>query len=435
MPPVVALERYRESPGTLERAIDACAGFDRLDPSSKVLVKPNLVTWGDEEMPIPPFGVFTTTRLVEDLLVLLRERGCKDVAIGEGSVTMHGDSGTPQAFEGLGYTTLARKFGARLVDFNTSEAVKVDIPGGITLQVAKEAIEADFLIDVPVLKTHSQTRVSLGMKNLKGCLRTASKKACHRPDGGLETCIQHLADHLLPSLIIVDGIFALEKGPLHLGNAIRKDTIVASTDLLAADVVAAATIGFKGKDIDHLAMYASRKALSLDIATYEIRGDTLQEHVTPLKWDWSWNEANTGPAAFDRLGIAGIALPKYDETLCSGCSPLSNMVNILAMLAFKGKPLPSIEVLNGKRMLGRPGFEHTILLGSCVIAANKDNENITNAVKVPGCPPKQGEVVAALAGAGLDARERAYVDYVKSLGKKYEGTPGFDPVLFQATTT
>ena len=153
-----------------------------------------------------------------------------------------------------------------------------------------------------------------------------------------------------------------------------------------------------------------------------------------MKWNWSWNKKITGPAAFERLGFTGIALPKYDETSCSGCSSLANMVNILAMFAFKGKPLPTMEVLNGKRMLGRPGFEHTTLLGSCVIAANKDNEKITYAIKVPGCPPRQDEAFSALASAGIDGRERAYVEYIKSLDKKYAGKPGFDATLFQAAT-
>lgn len=428
---IVSLTRYRDGAGSLAGTIEACGGFDRLDPSSTVLIKPNLVTW-DETIPIPPFGVFTTTRIVQELLELLAAAGCKHVTIGEGSVTMHGDSGTPQAFEGLGYTTLARKHGARLLDFNTAESVKVDFPGGITAQLAREAVEADFFIDVPVLKTHSQTKVSLGMKNLKGCLKTASKKQFHHPEAGLEHCIQHLPDHVQPSLVIVDGIFALEKGPLHLGNAIRNDTLVVSTDLLAADVVAAATIGYDAAKIDHLAAYAARKGLPIDVTAHEIRGDRLENHVTPLKWDWSWNAANTGPVAFDRAGISGIALPKYDETLCSGCSPLANMVNILALLAFTGAPLPRVEVLNGKKMLGRPGFEHTILLGSCIIAANKGNPAITDAIPVPGCPPKQDEVFKALRQAGLDVREKAYMSYLKKQGSRYEGKDGFDLALFRA---
>ena len=166
-----------------------------------------------------------------------------------------------------------------------------------------------------------------------------------------------------PSLTIVDGIYALERGALHFGNAFRKDIIIASRDILAADMVAAKTMGFNPQDIIHFVEYGKRHNKSLDLNDYAIKGAVLENHVKPLKWDWGWTKDNTGPSIFEKFGISGTAVPKYDETLCSGCSPFANMVNILVLSAFQGQPLPRVEILNGKKMQARPGYDKTVLIG------------------------------------------------------------------------
>jgi uncharacterized protein (DUF362 family) len=424
MKPIVSLVKYTASPHSLEDAIARCGGFDSLDKNAGILIKPNLVTW-DDEFKIAPFGVFTTTKLVEDLVTCLRDFGCRDISIGEGSVQMRKDVGTMQAFAGLGYTAMAKRYGLKLIDFNESEASAARIHKGLTLHIAKEAVHADFFINFPVLKTHAHSKVSLGLKNLKGCLKTASKKRCHQPDPGLESCFTFIADFIKPALTIVDGIYALEQGALHFGNAFRKDVIVASRDILAADLIAAKTMGFDPEDIVHFAEYGKRHGKPLDLSEYDIRGEALEAHIKPLKWDWGWTEDNTGPSVFGKLGVSGAAVPKYDETLCSGCTPFANMVNILVLSAFKGRPLPKVEILNGKKMQARPGYEKTVFIGNCIIRANKDNPNIRQTIKVEGCPPETQDVIAALKEAGLDIHEQMYWNYLKEQGEKYDQKDGY----------
>jgi uncharacterized protein (DUF362 family)/Ni,Fe-hydrogenase III small subunit len=430
MKPLVSLVKYTSSPHSLRDAITLCGGFEALDKNNKVLIKPNLVTW-DDEYKIAPFGVFTTTRLVEDLLICLRDFGCTDISIGEGSVEFKKGIGTMQAFAGLGYPSLVKKYGIKLIDFNASESVMIKAQDGLTLHIAKEALEADFFINFPVLKTHAQSKVSLGLKNLKGCLKTASKKHCHHADLGLEPCFTFIADYVKPALTVVDGIYALERGAFHFGNAFRKDIIVASCDMLPADMVAAKTMGFDPQDVIHFTEYTKRHHTSLNLGDYEIRGERIEDHIKPLKWDWGWTKDNTGPSIFEKFGVTGAAVPKYDETLCSGCSPFANMVNILVLSAFKGQPLPRVEILNGKKMQARPGYEKTVLIGQCIIKANEGNVNIRSAVKVRGCPPEPQDVMAALKEAGLDINELAYWGYLKQQGEKYDNQDGYSWALYQ----
>ena len=424
MKPLISLVRYTSSPDSLKDAIDLCGGFEKLDAKARVLIKPNLVTW-DDQFKIAPFGVYTTTRLVEDLIIMLKDFGCRDISIGEGSVEFTKGIGTMEAYAGLGYQALVKKYGIKLIDFNTGEFVSIKIQDGLTLHIAKEAMESDFLINFPVLKTHAQTKVSLGLKNLKGCLKPSSKKLCHHTKLGLEYCFSFVVDCVKPALTIVDGIFALERGALHFGNAFRKDIIIASRDTLAADMVAAKTMGFDSQDITHFVEYGKRHNTSLNLKDYEIGGEVLENHIKPLKWDWGWTKENTGPAVFEKFGVTGTAVPKYDETLCSGCSPFANMVNILVLSALEGKSLPSIEILNGKKMQARPGYDTTILIGNCMIKANKENMNIRKVIKVKGCPPDPTDVVAALREAELHINERAYWGYMKQQGEKYDNQDGY----------
>lgn len=107
-------------------------------------------------------------------------------------------------------------------------------------------------------------------------------------------------------------------------------------------------MGYSGSDIRHFLNYGKRHGKSTSIEDYTIVGENIDDHVKPLKWDWTWTEDNTGPGIFAKLGITGTALPKYDETLCSGCSPIANLSSILVLSAFKGEPLPKVEILNGK---------------------------------------------------------------------------------------
>ncbi len=440
----VALASYNKSPNSLGRALELCEAFSDLSPHHHVMIKPNLVAW-NEEFPIAPFGVYTTTRLVEDLVILLKDHGCRGIRIGEGSVEIKKGVGTKAVFAGLGYTRLAERYGLELVDFNESKSKALNafkdlndlndlkncnVESDLRLHIAEEALESDFFINMPVLKTHGQTKVSLGLKNLKGCLKTRSKKFCHHPELNLEYCFSHIADLVKPDLTIIDGIYALEKGALHFGNAYRKNLIVASKDILGADLLAAHLIGFSGEDIAHFRHYGERHDRSLKLEDYPIAGEDPNLHTKPLKWDWAWTEDNTGPGIFAKLSITGPALPKYDDTLCSGCSPIANMANILVMSAFKGKPLARVEVLNGKKMQGRPGYDQTVLLGDCIIRANEKNRDIRHAVEVKGCPPSVDQVAEALKSAGLDVKIETYRDYMKGQSVKYHGKAEYDPRFF-----
>jgi uncharacterized protein (DUF362 family) len=428
--PDVAVVKYAKPIESLQEAIRLADGFKDLKKNDRVLIKPNALTW-DNKHHIPPYGVFTSTRLVEDLVVALKEFGCTDIFIGEGAVQLNEDAPTSiGVMENLGYGALVKKYGVKLIDLNDGPFEKVKLADDLTLFISEPALKADFLIDIPAMKTHSQTKVSLGMKNLKGCLKMASRRLCHHKDLDLDYCVSLIPEKLMPALTVADGIYVLEKGPIHTGNAYRADLIVVSTDIFAADVTATALLGIDPAEIGHLSLYAKRHGRSLDYRDFAMKGEDVQTVKKPVKWDWNWNEANTGPTIFTRMGITGVAIPKYDETLCTGCSPIVNMSNIFIISANKGKPFGNFEVLSGKRMLARPGYDKTLLLGNCIIAANKNNPNIKEAIELKGCPPSVDDLKKVLTDLGVEFVEGAYDYYLNQLATKYDGKEGYDKGLY-----
>ena len=428
--PVVSVYPYEASPDTLARAIEEAKGFEGLKKNHRVLIKPNLVGW-DPKFPIAPYGVYTTSRLVEDMVMLLREYGVTDITIGEGSAP-RGDKkgdplrGTRLIFSALGYPYLEKKYGVKLVDFfeHPFKAVRFE---DVSLNMCEAVLETDVLINMPVLKTHNQAKLSLGLKNLKGAIDLKSRRLCHHKSIPLDYFCSLFVEMIPPALTVLDGIYGLEKGPYYLGTAHRMNAVVASRDPLAVDVVGAVMAGFEPQEVEHLSLYAKRHERSLALDALDIKGIHPREFSRPLKWDYVWREDNSGPRNWDRVGITGLRLPKYDQSICTGCSGMYNPLLMLLTSAYKAEPFEGMEVLTGKRMEPSPGFDRTILFGNCMIKKNRKDPRIREAVYIKGCPVAMEEIIGKLEEIGLKPDVGFFAAFREALAGRYDGNPDFDP--------
>jgi len=425
--PVVSVVSYREPYQSLREALELCNGLESFHKQDRILIKPNLVAW-DFELPYPPFGVVTTSALVFALVRILYEEGFRRLTIGEAPLNVPKSTGRA-IFKALGYEKLKEKYGVELVDFNEDKFEKVDF-GSFQLSLAQKALEADKIINLPVLKTHNQCRVSLGIKNLKGCLDRKSKMQCHGKDVDLNHMFPRIMEKLPVALTVIDGVFTLAKGPAITGKAYRKNLIIASKDTLACDVVGAELIGYKAGEVEHLKYFAGRKGLSTNLDNIEVRGEDVEKHRSYIEYDWEWTPGNTGPAGFQKRGITGVAVRKYDSSLCTGCSMMYNPMLVMLMSAFKGKPFPNVEILSGKRQEAAPGFEYTVLFGRCACNLNKNNAAIKNAIPIKGCPPGFKEIEEGLKKAGINCDYNEYVKYRHYIYSRYKKEDGFDPALY-----
>jgi uncharacterized protein (DUF362 family) len=203
-------------------------------------IKPNLV------VARPSYeGATTTPEIVEGVIQYLKEKGYKNIIILESSWV--GDS-TKRAFKVCGYEEISKKYDVPLYDLKEDkyETRKV---GDLDLKICKKALEVDYLISMPVLKAHCQTRFTCALKNLKGCIPDSEKRRFHSL--GLEKPIGHLGKALKCGLIIVDAIngdLTFEEG----GNPVHMDRIIAGKDPVLIDTYGASLIGYSAGDIEYI---------------------------------------------------------------------------------------------------------------------------------------------------------------------------------------
>lgn len=210
---------------TINRVMTALDQVPNLQ-SCTVLLKPNLIT--------ARYGILPCTEPAFMLAVArwFVDQGAR-VRIGDSPA--FGSAGA--ALQTLGVAGELAGLGVRVTEFKRYR--NVDLAGGGKAGVAIDAMECDLLVNLPRIKAHAQTRVTLAVKNCFGCLVGFSKPWWHMAYGGkggsFSDRLVQLLDVLADSITLVDGICAMHKtGPLH-GEMYPLALIGASSNPVAMD--------------------------------------------------------------------------------------------------------------------------------------------------------------------------------------------------------
>jgi len=215
-----------------------------------------------------------------------------------------------------------------------------------------------------VMKSHNQTHVSLGIKNLKGTIDVPSRKKCHNADPvkDLNFHVARLADKMPPMLTLFDGIFTNERGPGFDGRMHRSNLLIASKDVLSADLVGSAVLGHPPETVPHLVHAAKNHHRPLDLSDVAVVGERIEDVAVYHEFDFNYVEDEKGdlPAPMAKEGIQGVFYRKYDLSMCTYCSGVNGLVLSAIRYAWKGKRFDDVEVLTGKMMKPTPGKKKTI---------------------------------------------------------------------------
>ncbi len=430
----VSIVRYEKPLESVRKAVDLSGGLNHLTKNTKVFIKPNIVFW-TRATNFPKWGVITTSRVVQDIVVLLKEQGVDDITIGEGMVTLDPkDKKTPaHAFEALGYTALKKRYGIKYYNIIERPFEKVDLGEGIELNFNRDAVHSDLVIDLPTMKSHNQTIVSLGIKNLKGLIDIPSRKKCHSPDlkKDLNFYVARLADKMPPIFTLIDGIYTLEKGPGFDGRMRRSNTLICSSDVLSADMVGSKVLGYDPCEVPHLVNAANNQKRTYDLSDVKVVGEKIEDVASIHKYGFPYieDENCSLPSPMAKEGIKGIFYRKFDLTMCTYCSAMNGLIISAIRFAWKNEPWDKVELLNGKIMKPTPGMNTTILFGKCMYTAHKDNPEIKNMIPIKGCPPRFEDIIKALHKANIDVDPSLFDNFDKAPGLflgRYVGQPEFD---------
>ena len=228
-----------------------------LPTGSQVVIKPNLV------FPPTDRGI-THPELIEAVVRMVAERSPKAILIAEGSADVY----TTQGFRFQGLGRIAARYGARLVDLNLEEGVKIHVPEGLGrdyVMAPRAVVDSEVFISLPVFKLWSAP-MSLSLKNLIGLYgaryyghnkdsaqraddpeyalpgEVGVEQSAHQPSTYASICAMNSA--VKTHLAIVD---ALEGGD-GSGNFMRLNTLIAGRNPLAVDTVAMRMSGFTARE-------------------------------------------------------------------------------------------------------------------------------------------------------------------------------------------
>jgi uncharacterized protein (DUF362 family)/ferredoxin len=206
-----------------------------------------------------------------------------------GGIVSVGDSpgvGTPlQVARRCGIMDVIEETGAHFAPF--CESVRIG-PVGKTfhqLELARDILDADLVINIPKLKTHGMMGLTCGVKNLFGAVVGMRKPALHLQAGADKSLfalmLLELAEQIRPALTIVDAIIGMEGNGPGSGDPVTIGTLLAGTDALAVDSVATCLVGMTAADVwtQRLAQQTQRHGSHL--ADIELLGDSLKQLSIP----------------------------------------------------------------------------------------------------------------------------------------------------------
>lgn len=209
---------------------------------AKIALKPNLVNAGTAET-----GSTTHPGVVTGCIEYLRDNGFGDISVIESSWI---GERTDRSVKACGIDKICDKYNVPFYDLKTDEVRAVDTPIR-PIEISCRALDADFLIDLPVLKGHCQTAMTCALKNLKGCIPDREKRRFHTE--GLFEPIAALASALTPDLVIVDSICGdlyFEEG----GNPVHTDRMMLGTDPVMIDAYGCILMGLDIKDVPYIGL-------------------------------------------------------------------------------------------------------------------------------------------------------------------------------------
>jgi len=258
----------------IKMGIELLGGWGRfVSPGMKVLLKVNLIGPKTSDT-----AAITHSEFVRALTQILKEQGCI-VWIGDSSGgAIGGVAPTAQSLVVSGLEKVAKEEGAVIKNFDREGVVEVtsSTSNDGKMYLAKPMFEADFIINLPKLKTHSAGIYTGAIKNLFGCIPGLKKAEYHRiapnpRDFGEVIADIHQAVEV--GLHIMDGITAMQgEGPT-AGEVYHARKILFSADPLALDTVAASMLGMEIEDIPILAAARKRQLGESTLDEIEIIGD------------------------------------------------------------------------------------------------------------------------------------------------------------------
>lgn len=266
-PPDVALIQG-DSPSLITKeAIEALGGMKRfISKGDEVIVKPN-IGWDRT----PEQAACTNPEVVKTLVELCFDAGAKEIKVMDNPCNP-----ARRTYVRSGIQEAAKSAGAKVPLPNEHRLKKIPINGDSLKEweIYTDFVETDKIINVPIAKTHSLSRLTLGMKNWLGAVG-GNRNQLHQ---NLDLAMIDLAAFFNPVLTIMDGYrILLRNGPQggRLSDVKIHKTVAAGVDYVALDAVGASFFDIKPEELRFLQIAKEKGRGEIDLEKLTIEKRTL----------------------------------------------------------------------------------------------------------------------------------------------------------------
>lgn len=224
----------------------------------RIFVKPNL------SHPEYVAGVVTDPELAYELVSLLRDRA-EEVVVGESDGFNYP---CRLAFEKTGMANAVKKAGGTVINLSEDKVVKVKFQNSGPIKqlfLPKTLLDADAVVNLPLMKTHEFMMYSGAIKNLFGCVPSNKRIYLHPY---LTEVFYRIYTLLKPQLTIMDARVGIEGNGPTKGKPVKTDLMLTSNCSLATDVIATRIMGLNWKET-YLHYIAQKVGFREDMVSFQ----------------------------------------------------------------------------------------------------------------------------------------------------------------------
>ncbi|OUO17916.1 DUF362 domain-containing protein [Flavonifractor sp. An4] len=372
----VALAHGKDVQENVTRVFDMMGGVTKMiEPNSTVVLKPN----AGHAAP-PEFAVCTHPETVRAVIREVKKANPKRIVIAEAAAV---GCDTIECYEACGIAKVAEEEGVELVDIKRDkDLINVAVRGYRSnishVKLPRLLLEAEHIINLPILKAHASMVFSGALKNIKGVVQDQVHTTMHRQN--LTMAMMDVWSVCRPDLNIMDVMSAASGYSPHTPTPIELDCVMGSKDPVALDRMACELVGI---DPDGVSYFKVADEVGLGTTNpdhIEVVGDKLADCYKKMWVPYLEDIRNRWP--------------EYDvhcEGACSSCQALLtlNMETLKAIGIYdENKGMTVVAGCDNKLDPNTPD-KQIILHGNCTRRHLKEHPD---AYFLPGCPPGEGSL-------------------------------------------
>lgn len=371
---LVALVHGEDVQANVTRVFDLMGGVtNMIEPKSTVVLKPN----AGHAAP-PELAVCTHPETVRAVIREVKKANPKRIIIAEAAAV---GCDTLECYEVSGIASVAREEGVDLIDIKREkDLIKIPVRGYRSnidhVMLPRFLVEAEHIINLPILKAHASMVFSCALKNIKGVVQDRVHMLMHQQN--LTMAMMDVWYAARADINIVDVMNAASGYSPHTPVPLKVDCIMGSYDPVAVDRIACELVGIDADMVDYFRTAEEAGLGTTKLEDIELVGDDIA-HCRTKMWVPYIEEISN-------------RWPEYDvrcQGACSSCQALLTLnMETLKAIGEYDKHSDMTVVAGGKNEMpqGKPD-EKIILHGNCT---RKYLKQCPNALFIQGCPPGEG---------------------------------------------